>query len=319
MKKIFLILVAIVFSTSVIIGQNLKGTWEGNIGGREFLQMNIIQVGEELCGYTWDYELYNRRSYCKANFTGFFSKNKNSWYITGNSFMENSGSHGLMQLKFVIQQQNGVDVMKGFSRFKSNFSLFGDEAFTLRRVSFEPTKMTDQMIACSPTQQPENKKTDTVIIKKIDTLPKNQAIKSKTDSVKIIPIIVKKDTAKNLTAQLKTNGRINKEQNRIILNDKKIKLEIYDNGTIDGDIISVFFDDKKVVDSKKLSAEPIVINLELDETKNVHTLVLFAENLGSIPPNTALIIATTSKGKRYELYSSATLNQNAALIFEYKP
>ena len=45
---------------------------------------------------------------------------------------------------------------------------------------------------------------------------------------------------------------------------------------------------------------------------------MVAENLGSIPPNTALIVVYAGN-KRYELFSSASLEENAVLVFEYKP
>jgi hypothetical protein len=50
----------------------------------------------------------------------------------------------------------------------------------------------------------------------------------------------------------------------------------------------------------------------------VNELVLFAENLGSISPNTAVVIVTAGN-KRFELYSKADLQQNAVLKFIYKP
>jgi hypothetical protein len=46
--------------------------------------------------------------------------------------------------------------------------------------------------------------------------------------------------------------------------------------------------------------------------------VLFAHNLGSIPPNTATVVVK-SGGKRYELRSSASLTENAVLMLDYKP
>ena len=45
---------------------------------------------------------------------------------------------------------------------------------------------------------------------------------------------------------------------------------------------------------------------------------MYAENLGSIPPNTALIVVTAGD-KRYELRSKASLEENAVLVIEYKP
>ena len=60
-----------------------------------------------------------------------------------------------------------------------------------------------------------------------------------------------------------------------------------------------------------------MVDVTLDENTTMHSIVLYAENLGSIPPNTALVVFTTAAGKRYELFSSATLQQNAEIVFEY--
>ena len=67
-----------------------------------------------------------------------------------------------------------------------------------------------------------------------------------------------------------------------------------------------------------LTEKAIEFNIELDENLKQHEIILFAENLGSIPPNTALLIITAGD-KRYELFASANLQENAVLILNYKP
>jgi hypothetical protein len=67
-----------------------------------------------------------------------------------------------------------------------------------------------------------------------------------------------------------------------------------------------------------LSAVPIKIEIDVSDSNKTYQLVMFAENLGSIPPNTALVVVTAGK-KRYELHSSASLNENAQLQFNYQP
>jgi hypothetical protein len=71
------------------------------------------------------------------------------------------------------------------------------------------------------------------------------------------------------------------------------------------------------VSKQRLSETPIELNIDLDEGKTLHEFTMFAENLGSIPPNTALIVVTAGN-KRYELRSKASLEENAVLLFEYK-
>ena len=146
------------------------------------------------------------------------------------------------------------------------------------------------------------------------------AVTKKIDSVK--KDIIKPDVTpipKAVPLPVEISGRKNKEIAHIIVHDKKITLNVYDNGTVDGDTVSIFYNGRLLINHQRLSGKPITIDLTLDENTKLHSIVLFAENLGSIPPNTALVIFTTPSGKRYELFSSATLQQNAEIVFEYIP
>lgn len=69
---------------------------------------------------------------------------------------------------------------------------------------------------------------------------------------------------------------------------------------------------------QRLSDKPINIDIDFDKDTNIHEITLYAENLGSIPPNTALIVVTAGK-QRFELRSKASLSENAVLVFERKP
>ncbi|MBK9530353.1 MAG: hypothetical protein IPO42_00910 [Chitinophagaceae bacterium] len=79
----------------------------------------------------------------------------------------------------------------------------------------------------------------------------------------------------------------------------------------------MYYNNKLLVANRGLTEKAIVVNLLLDEKAAQHEIVLFAHNLGSIPPNTALIVVTAGE-QRFELYSSASLTENAVLVFEYK-
>ncbi len=92
-----------------------------------------------------------------------------------------------------------------------------------------------------------------------------------------------------------------------------IKVEVYDNGEIDGDSVSVYEDDLLRINKKKITASPITFYVTLDKNRNpISHLRLVAESLGSIPPCTALMIVTT-KTKRYEVHLSSSFQKNATL------
>ena len=120
------------------------------------------------------------------------------------------------------------------------------------------------------------------------------------------------------TDSVKTAGRKNTVFSRIPVNVKNITLDIFDNGTIDGDSISVYYNNKLLVANRGLTDKAITVQLMLDDKVPQHEIVMFAHNLGSISPNTATIIVKAGN-KRYELRSSASLTENAVLVLEYKP
>lgn len=95
------------------------------------------------------------------------------------------------------------------------------------------------------------------------------------------------------------------------------QLDFYDNGEIDGDSISVFYNGKLLLSNKRLSDVPITLKLELDKNVNENVVTMYAENLGSIPPNTAVMIVTDGD-KRYEVRLSSDTEKSGSVIFTRK-
>ncbi|MES2331410.1 MAG: hypothetical protein V4539_17530 [Bacteroidota bacterium] len=119
----------------------------------------------------------------------------------------------------------------------------------------------------------------------------------------------------NLTSLI----RETKIQRTIVLDTSFIKLELYDNGEVDGDIATLVLDGKIILDKQLLSARAAIMFVNLSKHNSEHTIELFANNMGSIPPNTALLVLTC-KNKRYEinLTSTETANGSVRLIFKEK-
>lgn len=105
---------------------------------------------------------------------------------------------------------------------------------------------------------------------------------------------------------------------KIVTGSPDILIQIYDNGEIDGDTITVYDNNEIIADSKRLTGKAITLNIKADIINSHHEFVMVADNLGSIPPNTALMVITTD-GKRYELFISSDETKNAKVIIEYKP
>jgi hypothetical protein len=93
-----------------------------------------------------------------------------------------------------------------------------------------------------------------------------------------------------------------------------IRIDLFDNGEIDGDSVSVYLNNELVAAHIRLTAEAKTLMVPIDRSIPVNKLVLFAENLGRLPPNTALMEVTVH-GKTYELFLSTDFKRNASVEF----
>jgi hypothetical protein len=112
-------------------------------------------------------------------------------------------------------------------------------------------------------------------------------------------------------------SRENELVKTIIVNSNEVTLNIYDNGTIDHDTISVYLDNKLVISKQMLTASPITMKLRLNNENDYHELVMVAENLGDFPPNTSLMVVKAGD-KEYEVRITSTEQKNAVVIFKYE-
>ena len=96
-----------------------------------------------------------------------------------------------------------------------------------------------------------------------------------------------------------------------------IRLDFYDNAQVDGDIITVLLNNKPLASNQRLASKPITLEIKVDLNNREQEITMVAENLGDIPPNTALLIITAGN-KRYQLYLTSTEKKNAQVRFIYE-
>lgn len=166
-----------------------------------------------------------------------------------------------------------------------------------------------------------------VVVNKPAIVPKtNNESKSKPEIAEIAKVdsprnIVKEpETVKNIVHNITRESAL-RDKNVIKLISVKvpvIKIELYDNGEIDGDTVSVIHNGKVIVSHQMLTSKPISLSINVNDGEDMHEITMFAHNLGKIPPNTALMVVTAGND-RYELRTSQDLKKNAVVLFEYKP
>jgi hypothetical protein len=145
----------------------------------------------------------------------------------------------------------------------------------------------------------------------IDSLNKTvpKSVDTEKETTKVQPKI-------NIPKPAALTSRKNELVNSFTVDEENIIVKLYDNGEIDGDTISVYLDNKLVLSKKRLTAAPLELKLKMDDVNNEHELVMVAENLGNIPPNTSLMIVDAGDN-RFTARITSTFQKNAMVRFKY--
>jgi hypothetical protein len=139
----------------------------------------------------------------------------------------------------------------------------------------------------------------------------------------------KSDTASRTVAAIKPNQKLfpppplvlktreNALARKIETEAGEIKIDLYDNGQIDDDTVSIYHNNALIKSKMRLSQKPISLTITVDPSQPHHEMIMVAENLGSIPPNTSVMVITTTRN-RYEVFISSTEQKNAKVVFDLK-
>ena len=138
---------------------------------------------------------------------------------------------------------------------------------------------------------------------------------SESDTIAAVKIQPRKVINYVVSNQFKEREKVVADE--LTVESDTLKVDFYDNGEIDGDSISVFYNDKLIAFNRILSTRSVHFDIPLDSTKEINEITMFADNLGTIPPNTALMIVNDGK-KRYEIRLTSNLEKSATIKIKKK-
>ena len=114
------------------------------------------------------------------------------------------------------------------------------------------------------------------------------------------------------------NKRITSTIQTVYYEQDSLLLTLYDNGDVDGDTVSVLMNGKVIMPMVGLSTRAVRKTIAITkETPDSIQLIMYAENLGSIPPNTGLLVVHDGEDI-YEIRFSGDYQKNAAIVFRRK-
>ncbi len=161
----------------------------------------------------------------------------------------------------------------------------------------------------------------TNILKKEPQIPQqntNRQSESIIESPSKLPLDVEDQPKRKAPIPKVLIERENNLVKTIITDEENIQIDLFDNGTIDNDTITVYHNNVMVIKKGRLSFSPISFSIKNTISDNIHELIVVADNLGEIPPNTALMVISAGK-KRYEIFLASNESRNAKVIIKYIP
>ncbi len=129
--------------------------------------------------------------------------------------------------------------------------------------------------------------------------------------------VVKEIKPETPVKEVKLEKRNNNVLREITVDHDSITVTLYDNAEIDGDSVTLIYNNKVITTHQRLTDKPVTYTLKISPGNNTNELVMYAENLGSIPPNTALMVIMDGD-KRYELNVSSTKTSNGVVSFKLR-
>jgi len=330
--------------TSSLGAQNFNGQWKGGFNESSYGFSGMM-------GNHIDYvlELQTRGSSVSGFSYTYFTEGPKRFYtickLTGT--INNSAKEIVVTETERVKFNTPPDFQNCFQTHKLHYVQDSGDVETLRgtwipapnqtgNCGYGTTRLSRRIINRTPLAlKPAEKntaKTDsqkTQVTKPKYTAPKtNKNIASKP-SVKTKPAVVKKDEStkripseipeskqKEITVSSLTKFAPRRKDiiKTIPIDQPFFKVDFYDNGEIDGDSITVFYNGKIVLFHKMLTVKPISLTLSLDENDKENIITMYADNLGSIPPNTALMIVTDGN-KRYEVRITSDTEKSGSVVF----
>ncbi|MEO6537244.1 MAG: hypothetical protein ABIO01_01500 [Ferruginibacter sp.] len=223
--------------------------------------------------------------------------------------------------KKVIAEKDQVLIAKDINKLPENKTgIAKNNKIAAENKVAPPSPRTDIVKNNEPTPKPVESnaitKTSTTDLPPLKVNEKALDLKLK-DSINTSAINLPATFLKNNEPAADVKSRKTLQQQTVYFKSDSLQLSLYDNGEVDGDTVSVLMNGVVIMSKQGLSTNAVRKTIFVNGNEDSVELVMYAENLGSIPPNTGLLVVRDGKDI-YEIRFSGDLQKNAAIIFRRK-
>ncbi len=328
-----LLIIVFIFWTAPLFSQSVTGQWYG-IGqvGKEgnysqyLSELILNQKGNKVSG---EFNYYFKSTYSPSKVTGTYNSKTRVLELQLLPLLnfkstDINGADCPMKGVFILKVSKVESVLSGLFETTDQYKYTCPEiSIRLKKEIIKPGDLKKETFAAKANEKTEklqeSEKKNKVSVAK-DQLKTTANIHINQPDIAIVNTDVQKQiynpTAKVMEpAEKYTLDLIKRtfEESPVIEVDvDSLQLILYDNGEVDNDTIALFHNRKLLASNLRLSTQPINFTIAIDTT--IHEISMLAENLGYIPPNTALCIIMAGD-KRYELLLTSTYIKNGTIRF----
>jgi hypothetical protein len=319
LRNCFLIITAFIATSA--LGQSVNGSWYGkadvNAGyskNNYLTELVLRQKGDEVEGV---FAYYFKDSYQSFFIRGTYDKQSREVQIKNIPLLHYAGStNGIecpMHFTGILMVAQAKSTLNGYFYSDDRYKYTCPELRVTMTVDIAETNQDSVLkntVAGRKIWQPQQE--DFIV---------TNATNNKPVTIAADAVNEKAATQLNAAAEKvlveKFDKRTNIYNKDIEIEGDSVRISFYDNGDIDGDIISVFLNRNPVLVKQPLNTRALNVYLALDSTREYNEIAMLAENLGKFPPNTALMVVTDGI-TRHEVYLSSSLTQNSAVRLKKK-
>jgi hypothetical protein len=318
-------LLGFLFASCTLSAQMITGVWKGKIN-RQKVEVKIIQDGDSLRGTSYYYE--SPSHYRRYSIRGYFNTQSNEavWWDdqlleekSGKINLTSPGRNPMLSSadfncpgggKMMLDGKAGKkedNELKGevhldktggplfqdeWDYVIENYLTGGNDPDLIDSISTVAIDRTPD-IPVTRTEAPVIRESETITVPRKPVEPVTRPVPSQSIEEKFVA------RKKILVTEIPLTG-------------DSIELRFYDNAEIDGDSISLFLNERLIFKHIRLTGSAYTIKLPVTELSETNELIMVAENLGSIPPNTSYMVAVVGEN-RYEARLESTEGSSAMI------
>ena len=314
-------------------GQSITGVWKGKLKSAK-IELKLVKKGDSLVGTSYYYE--SKNNYRRYAVRGYFDDETNNVVWWDDILIEDKSPHSSSNAMMAVADFNcpGEGIMKldGNSSLRDNKDairiplnlqkggspVFEDEwDYVLDNYTAganDPEIIDSIALVSVPTPAIPDGYEAAPLASVAISQPAAGRTKKPDIQAPALKEELKTEASTPLSVEEKFKTRTKILQTVIPVTGDSIELRFYDNAEIDGDSIAVYLNGRMLRQHILLTDHPYTLKLALNELEEDNELVMVAENLGTIPPNTSLMVALVGD-KRYEARLQSTEGSSALVRF----